>query len=65
MEVFKVLRKEYGESFSSYFWSKVYPLAGDVSLEHLGIKDDDLRETLWEEVDVIINSAATTNFNQR
>ncbi|KAH7688826.1 fatty acyl-CoA reductase protein [Dioscorea alata] len=65
MEVFKVLRKEYGESFSSYFWSKVYPLAGDVSLEHLGIKDDDLRETLWAEVDVIINSAATTNFNQR
>ncbi|KAJ0986727.1 hypothetical protein J5N97_005083 [Dioscorea zingiberensis] len=65
MEVFKVLRNEHGGSFDSYFWSKVYPLAGDVTLEHLGINDDHLKETLWGEVDVIVNSAANTSFNQR
>lgn len=53
MEVFKVLKKEHGESFGSYFWDKVYTLKGYISLEHLGIDDDDLRETLWKEVDVI------------
>ncbi|KAJ0986747.1 hypothetical protein J5N97_005103 [Dioscorea zingiberensis] len=65
MEVFKVLRSEHGGSFDSYYWSKVYPLAGDVTLEHLGINDDHLKETLWGEVDVIVNSAANTSFNQR
>ena len=38
---------------------------GDVSYENLGIKDSKLRNDMWKEIDIILNSAATTTFDER
>ncbi|KAJ0986836.1 hypothetical protein J5N97_005192 [Dioscorea zingiberensis] len=40
-------------------------VAGDTSLENLGIGDTKLINVLWREIDFIVNSAATTRFNER
>ncbi|KAJ0986869.1 hypothetical protein J5N97_005225 [Dioscorea zingiberensis] len=37
----------------------------DTSLENLGIGDTKLINVLWREIDFIVNSAATTRFNER
>ncbi|XP_072979734.1 probable fatty acyl-CoA reductase 4 [Typha angustifolia] len=65
IELFNVLREKHGKNFSSFFWDKVHPVAGDISSENLGINDGKLREFLWDEIDVIVNSAATTSFIDR
>ncbi|OAY84770.1 Fatty acyl-CoA reductase 1, partial [Ananas comosus] len=64
-EVFKVLEEKCQGNFPSYFWDKVCPLAGDVTFEDLGIQDDKLKETLWDEINVIVHVAANTDFNER
>ena len=65
-ELFNVLREKYGSaSFDSFFWSKVHVVQGDTTLENIGIRDVDLIEVLWREVDYIVNSAANTRFNER
>ncbi|KAK4441284.1 Alcohol-forming fatty acyl-CoA reductase [Sesamum alatum] len=64
-ELFRVLKEEYGESFGSGLLSKVIPVSGDVSLENLGIVDPEVRENMWREIDIIVNSAATTKFDER
>ncbi|MCL7029321.1 hypothetical protein MKW94_011119 [Papaver nudicaule] len=64
-EVFRELRKKYGHGFDSFISKKVTPLFGDVSLENLGIKDYVLRKKMHEELDIVANFAATTNFDER
>lgn len=43
---------------------KVVPIEGDIVKENLAIKPDD-REVLIKELDVIINIAASVDFNER
>lgn len=64
-EVFKVLREKHGKGFDSFMLEKVIPLAGDISLENLGIDDENMREELWGEVEIVINVAATVSFDDR
>ncbi|KAF2321640.1 hypothetical protein GH714_000841 [Hevea brasiliensis] len=64
-ELFKVLREKYGESLSSFVSEKVTAVAGDISYEDLGVKDSYLRNEMWREIDVVVNFAATTNFDDR
>ncbi|KAL8550036.1 hypothetical protein ACS0TY_008749 [Phlomoides rotata] len=64
-ELFRVLRGSCGEDFDSLISSKVIPISGDVACENLGITDSELKEILWQEIDIIVNSAATTNFFER
>ncbi|KAL0418313.1 UNVERIFIED_CONTAM: Alcohol-forming fatty acyl-CoA reductase [Sesamum radiatum] len=64
-ELFRVLREEYGANFGSAVLSKIIPVSGDVSLENLGIADPKIRESMWQEIDIIVNSAATTKFDER
>ncbi|KAH7689037.1 Fatty acyl-CoA reductase protein [Dioscorea alata] len=64
-ELFNVLREKYGASFDSFFWSKVHAVQGDTTLENIGIRDVNLIEVLWREVDYIVHSAANTRFNER
>lgn len=44
---------------------KLTVVPGDISKENLGLKDSDLREEILSQVDVIVNLAATTNFDER
>ncbi|KAM7528095.1 hypothetical protein LguiB_031505 [Lonicera macranthoides] len=64
-ELFKVVRKSWSENINSHLLEKVIPISGDISFENLGITDSKLREEMLEEIDIIVNSAATTSFNER
>ncbi|VFQ71446.1 unnamed protein product [Cuscuta campestris] len=61
-ELFRVLRDKYGGKFNALAEEKVFPVAGDISFKDLGIENAD---QILEEVDFIINSAATTVFDER
>lgn len=60
-----MLREKFGEDFNSFISKKVEVVAGDVADENLGIKDNNIKNVMFEEIDLIINSAATTNFDER
>ncbi|WCJ21208.1 Fatty acyl-CoA reductase 1 [Euphorbia peplus] len=64
-ELFKVLREKYGRNFDSFISEKVRVVAGDIRFEDLGIKDSFLKDELFREVDYLVNSAASTHFNER
>ncbi|XP_054795828.1 probable fatty acyl-CoA reductase 4 isoform X2 [Prosopis cineraria] len=63
-ELFRVLRDKMGADFDSFMSEKVKAIAGDVSLVNLGL-DENVRNKITEEIDVIVNSAATTKFDER
>lgn len=65
-EVFRVVREALGEEeFNSSLLPKVIPVSGDVAHHNLGILDSELRDNMWQQIDVIVNSAATTKFDER
>ncbi|KAK9153724.1 hypothetical protein Sjap_001204 [Stephania japonica] len=66
-DVFKVLKEKYGpkSAFNSFISNKLVAVAGDISLENLCVEDTNLRDLLFKEVDIIINTAATTKFDER
>ncbi|KAF5744861.1 fatty acyl-CoA reductase 3 [Tripterygium wilfordii] len=65
-ELFRIVRERWGtENFNTFLNEKVIAVVGDVSSNNLGINDSNLREEMWREIDFIINSAATTRFDER
>ncbi|XP_073146337.1 fatty acyl-CoA reductase 1-like [Henckelia pumila] len=64
IDLFRVLREEMGGDLSSLL-DKVIPIPGDISHDNLGIVDSELRHNMLQEIDIIVNSAATTNFDER
>ncbi|GMY15843.1 alcohol-forming fatty acyl-CoA reductase-like [Fagus crenata] len=64
-DLFKVLRKNLGANLESFIFEKVTPISGNICQENLGIEDSILREEMWKEIDIVLNSAATTNFDER
>ncbi|KAI5388807.1 probable fatty acyl-CoA reductase 4 isoform X1 [Lathyrus oleraceus] len=64
-DLFRLLREKLGGDFNSFISKKVVAVAGDVAIENLGIKDEKLKNVMFEEIDIIVNSAATTNFDER
>ncbi|KAI3917843.1 hypothetical protein MKW92_020179 [Papaver armeniacum] len=64
-EVFRVLRTKHGVTYNSFISEKVTPIAGDISLENLGISDSNMINKIWKEVDVVANFAAVTKFDER
>ncbi|KAG5602787.1 hypothetical protein H5410_034157, partial [Solanum commersonii] len=65
-ELFNVAREKIGsENLKSLMEEKVFAISGDISYENLGIKNSKLREEMHKEIDIIINSAAVTNFYER
>ncbi|KAI4998825.1 hypothetical protein ZWY2020_054167 [Hordeum vulgare] len=65
-ELFRVLREQHDGGFDDFIMEKVVALAGDVTHEAFGIDATTLRDLqLADELHVIVNSAATTNFYER
>ncbi|VAI25492.1 unnamed protein product [Triticum turgidum subsp. durum] len=65
-ELFGLLREKHGDWFQSFICEKIVPLAGDVMREDFGVDSETLRELrVTQELDVIVNGAATTNFYER
>uniref|UniRef100_A0A803MKL1 BED-type domain-containing protein n=1 Tax=Chenopodium quinoa TaxID=63459 RepID=A0A803MKL1_CHEQI len=63
-ELFKVLREKWGSSFESFVSEKISAVAGDTSYENLGLTDDQVKE-MYDDIDIVINVAATTRFDER
>ncbi|CAI9105582.1 OLC1v1004531C1 [Oldenlandia corymbosa var. corymbosa] len=64
-DLFRVLKEKYGPTFNTLIAQKVTVVLGEISYENIGIKDTNLLEEMWGEVDVVVNLAATTNFDER
>ncbi|KAJ4828062.1 hypothetical protein Tsubulata_020833 [Turnera subulata] len=65
-ELFRVLKENLGSNFNSFLTRKIVLVVGDISLgEDLGVKEPKLRQEMWSQLDVIVNLAATTNFDER
>ncbi|KAH6836775.1 fatty acid reductase 1, partial [Perilla frutescens var. hirtella] len=64
-ELFKVLRKKWGKNINCILSEKLIPISGDISDVNLGITDKELINEICGEIDFIINSAATTRFDER
>ncbi|KAL3623806.1 Fatty acyl-CoA reductase 2 [Castilleja foliolosa] len=63
-ELFKHLEKIHGKTYQSFMLSKLVPVVGNVSETNLGL-DEDAAALMAKEIDVIVNSAANTTFNER
>lgn len=64
-ELFRILKEKCGENFDSLISEKVVAVAGDIIYSNLGVRDFNLRDEMCKEIDVVINSAATTDFYER
>lgn len=63
-ELFKVVREKYGENLNSLILEKVTLLSGDITLDCFGLQTSTF-QSLFTEVNVVVNFAATTNFDER
>lgn len=63
-ELFKCLQEIHGEGYDSFIARKLVPVVGDVREANVGIAPDVAGE-IADQVDVIINSAANTTFDER
>lgn len=64
-DLFRVAKETLGANFDAIIAKKITVVCGDVCYEDLGIKDSSLREEMMNELDIVLNSAATTNFYER
>lgn len=60
-----MLKEKLGANFNSFVSEKLVLVPGDITREDLGLQDPLLREEIRNQTDVIINLAATTNFDER
>ncbi|XP_019453889.1 PREDICTED: alcohol-forming fatty acyl-CoA reductase-like [Lupinus angustifolius] len=64
-DLFRLLKEKVGPNFNSFLSEKLTLVPGDISRQDLGLEDFILREEIYNQTDVIINLAATTNFDER
>ncbi|XP_044500194.1 fatty acyl-CoA reductase 2, chloroplastic-like [Mangifera indica] len=62
--LFDLVRYMHGKSYQDFMLSKVVPIPGNIGESNLGMNPDLMME-IAKEVDVIINSAANTTFDER
>ncbi|MED6106226.1 hypothetical protein PIB30_002679 [Stylosanthes scabra] len=63
-ELFSCLRQIHGKSFQAFMLSKLVPVVGNICESNLGL-DEESSTVIADEVDVIVNSAANTTFDER
>lgn len=63
--LFQVLKEKWGANLNSFISKKVSVVCSDISISHMGLKDSICVEEIKHEVEIIINLAATTKFNER
>ncbi|KNA15451.1 hypothetical protein SOVF_097950 [Spinacia oleracea] len=63
-EIFKCLQQIHGKSYETFMLSKLIPVVGNICESNIGL-DEASTSMIAEDVDVIVNSAANTNFHER
>lgn len=64
-DLFNLLKEKLGANFKAFVSEKLTVVPGDICCEDLGLKDSILRDDICNQTNVIINLAATTNFDER
>ncbi|KAK4753753.1 hypothetical protein SAY87_001857 [Trapa incisa] len=65
-ELFRVLREKLGAvKLNALISEKVVMVPGDITCQDMGVRDSSLIEQMLNQVDVVVNLAATTNFDER
>ncbi|KFK30008.1 hypothetical protein AALP_AA7G205800 [Arabis alpina] len=64
-DLYKVVKEKYGPKLHHLLTEKVTIVKGDICLEDLGLQDSDLIHEMVQELDAIVNLAATTKFDER
>lgn len=59
------MKERLGSDLYTHLSKRVIPVAGDITHENMGVKDSAILEEMWRQVDVVVNIAATTNFDER
>jgi alcohol-forming fatty acyl-CoA reductase len=62
--LFRCLQEIHGKNYHSFVLSKQVPVVGNFREAYIGIAPE-LAKEIAEEVDVIVNSAANTTFDER
>ncbi|KAK1382668.1 hypothetical protein POM88_020403 [Heracleum sosnowskyi] len=63
-ELFKCLQQKHGKSYQAFMLSKLVPVVGNACDSNLGL-DDDIETAIMHDVNIIVNSAANTTFDER
>ncbi|KAJ7556581.1 hypothetical protein O6H91_05G088900 [Diphasiastrum complanatum] len=63
-QLFQLMKSNWEKAFEEFMGQKVTPIVGDVTREDLGLEES-MEKELAEKIDVIVNSAATTKFDER
>ncbi|PHT61899.1 Alcohol-forming fatty acyl-CoA reductase [Capsicum annuum] len=63
-DLFRVLREKLGANLQGFIQDKVFPVPGDIACDSLGINSE-LKDDMCREIDIIVNTAATTRFDER
>ncbi|KAK4373040.1 hypothetical protein RND71_008424 [Anisodus tanguticus] len=63
-DIFNCLKQVHGKTYQTFMLSKLVPVVGNVCESNLGI-DEDTANMMGKEVDIIVNSAANTTFDER
>ena len=63
-ELFKRLQEIHGKDYQGFIATKLVPVVGDVRETNIGIAPE-LADEIAERVDIIVNSAANTTFDER
>ncbi|XP_055819242.1 probable fatty acyl-CoA reductase 4 [Solanum dulcamara] len=63
-DLFGVLREKLGANLHGFLEDEVFPVAGDIACDSLGINSE-LKDEMCREIGIIVNSAATTRFDER
>ncbi|XP_016476488.1 putative fatty acyl-CoA reductase 5 [Nicotiana tabacum] len=63
-DLFVVLRDKLGANLHSLLEDKIFSVAGDIACDSLGTNSE-LNDEMCKEIDIIVNSAATTRFDER
>ncbi|KAJ9128459.1 hypothetical protein P3X46_034992 [Hevea brasiliensis] len=63
-DLFRVAKEKWDANLNSIIAKKISIVPGDVRYEDLGIKDSSLKEEMKIELDIVLNFAATTKFDE-
>ncbi|XP_076952091.1 alcohol-forming fatty acyl-CoA reductase-like [Bidens hawaiensis] len=64
-DLFRVITQKHGTNIHIFISEKITPVAGDIGLEDFGVTNMELLNEIRSQVDIVVNSAATTNFDER
>ncbi|XP_048233569.1 fatty acyl-CoA reductase 3-like isoform X2 [Ricinus communis] len=65
-DLFRLVKDKWGANLNSFISEKIVLVPGDICCGmDLGVKESNLRDEMWKAIDVIVNLAATTNFDER